>query len=106
MLALNEQKYLVELYEDIIGEWSGTGSGDGLFGDYEIGDLVYTETGMEIPLYYQYQQPWGDVKFGGNTIRTSGCSVTSIAMVFSYLRDSTITPPPRILWPGLVIVIT
>lgn len=100
MLTLNEQKYLVELYEDIIGEWSGTGSGDGLFGDYEIGDLVYPETGMEIPLYYQYQQPWGDVKFGGNTIRTSGCSVTSIAMVFSYLRDSTITPPDIVAWTG------
>ena len=41
MLTLNEQKYLVELYEDIIGEWLGTGSGDGLFGDYEIGGFWF-----------------------------------------------------------------
>lgn len=34
-------------------------------------------------------QPWSSVKFGGGTISTSGCSVTSLAMVISYLKGGT-----------------
>lgn len=88
-----ESEYLIELYGNPYGEYLG-----GSWGDYEIGDLQYPEIGMQIPLYYQYQEPWRSVKFGGGTVSSSGCSVTSMAMVFSYLRGKTITPPDLIAW--------
>lgn len=100
IIEANEEQYLLQLYEDVLGDWSVPEFGAGIFGDYEIGDLVYPETGMEIPLYYQYQQPWGTMAFGGNTVKTSGCSVTSLAMVFSHLKGETILPPDIVAWTG------
>ena len=90
-----ESGYLIELYGNPYGEYLG-----GSWGDYEIGDLQFPEIGMKIPLYYQYQEPWRSVKFGGGTVTSSGCSVTSMAMVFSYLKGKTITPPDLIAWTG------
>ena len=90
-----ESEYLIALYGNPYGEYLG-----GAWGDYEVGDLQYPQIGMQIPLYYQYQEPWRSVKFGGGTVSSSGCSVTSMAMVFSYLRGKTITPPDLISWTG------
>ena len=44
-----------------------------------------------VPLYYQTDYPY--IKFGNGTIATSGCSVTCLAMVASYLTDQEYTPP-------------
>ena len=44
----------------------------------------------EIPLYYQTDYP--DIRYGGGSIATSGCSVTSLAMVASYLTGHTYMP--------------
>ena len=44
-----------------------------------------------VPLYYQTDYPY--IKFGNGTMATSGCSVTCLAMVASYLTDTEYTPP-------------
>ena len=61
---------------------------------YVFDELVYTSgTRMsEMPLYLQYEDPWGSHSFGDGTIGDSGCGPTSIAMVASYLTGNRITP--------------
>lgn len=98
IIEMYQSNYFLELYGDPFG--TATGSGMGGIGDIELGDLIYPEIGMEIPLFYQYQSPWGKMKFGDGTVTTSGCSVTCISMVFSYLTDETVTPPNIIAWTG------
>ena len=44
----------------------------------------------EVPLYYQTDYPY--IKFGYGTMSTSGCSVTCLAMVATYLTDQVYTP--------------
>jgi hypothetical protein len=44
-----------------------------------------------VPLYFQTDYP--DVAFGKGTIATSGCSITCLAMVATYLTDREYTPP-------------
>jgi len=44
-----------------------------------------------VPLYYQTDYPY--IKFGNGTIATSGCSITCLAMVATYLTDQEYTPP-------------
>ena len=46
---------------------------------------------LNIPYYNQGN--YASKKFGGKNIATSGCSVTSLAMVFSYLKGQSISPP-------------
>lgn len=45
---------------------------------------------VSIPLYYQNDYP--DVMYGNGTVETSGCSITSVAMVASYLTGYAYTP--------------
>lgn len=97
MLALDEAHYLAELYKDCLGEYGEAG---GILGDFMMGDLEYPPNGMEIPRYLQYQEPWRSIPFGGGTIATSGCSVTSLAMVFSYLLDRSVLPSDIVKWTG------
>lgn len=49
-----------------------------------------SETIDEIPLYYQTDYP-NDL-YGSGTIATSGCSITSLAMVATYLTDHVYMP--------------
>lgn len=44
-----------------------------------------------VPLYYQTDYPY--IKFGNGTMATSGCSVTCLAMIATYLTDVEYTPP-------------
>lgn len=44
-----------------------------------------------VPQYFQTDYPY--VKFGNGTIATSGCSMTCLAMVATYLTDQEYTPP-------------
>ena len=44
-----------------------------------------------VPRYYQTDYPY--IKFGNGTMATSGCSVTCLAMVATYLTDTEYTPP-------------
>ena len=44
----------------------------------------------EIPLYHQTDYP--DIRYGAGSIATSGCSVTSLAMVATYLTGHTYMP--------------
>lgn len=43
-----------------------------------------------VPLYFQDDYP--DVRYGSGTIASSGCSVTSLAMVATYMTKHTYTP--------------
>ena len=43
-----------------------------------------------VPLYYQSDYPY--IKFGYGTMATSGCSVTCLAMIATYLTDQVYTP--------------
>lgn len=56
--------------------------------------------GMSVPLYLQGDNRWGSIRFGGGNITTSGCSVTSIAMVASYLNNKAIYPSDVVSWSG------
>lgn len=44
-----------------------------------------------VPLYYQTDYPY--TNFGNGTIATSGCSITCLAMVATYMTDQEYTPP-------------
>lgn len=91
-LLLNEQ-YFTKIYGNTFG------GGDLYLGDLgEIGNIA--PNGMAIPLYYQYSGGWQNIAFGGGNIASSGCSVTCIGMVFSYLLGERITPDQLVAWTG------
>lgn len=53
--------------------------------------LTIPDNGSSMPVVYMAQsggQPWSNIPFGGGTIATSGCSVTSLAMVISYIKSN------------------
>ena len=55
-------------------------------------ETISVKTSIDtVPLYYQTDYPY--IKFGNGTIATSGCSVTCLAMVATYLTDQVYTPP-------------
>lgn len=43
-----------------------------------------------VPLYFQNQYP--DIRYGSGSVATSGCSITSLAMVASYMTDHLYSP--------------
>ena len=47
---------------------------------------------LQVPRYFQTDYPY--IKFGNGTIATSGCSITCLAMVATYLTDHEYTPRP------------
>ncbi len=53
--------------------------------------VVEKKTYDRVPVYYQTDYPY--LKFGNGTIATSGCSITCLAMVATYLTDQEYTPP-------------
>lgn len=95
IISLSESNYLAEAFG--LAAWTGSGGiFEGAVGDF--GELP--EIGMQIPLYYQYQSPWGKIKFGDGNIASSGCSITCLAMVISYLTSGTVTPDELAAWAG------
>lgn len=92
ILLLLEEKYFSQLYGNTFG------GGDLFLGDFEAGTIA--PNGMAIPLYYQYSGGWQNIAFGGGNIASSGCSVTCIGMVFTYLLGETITPDQIVAWTG------
>ena len=72
---------------------SGTIEGDGTS---LPGDAVLSA----VPLYLQYQDPWGSKAYGDGTIRKNGCCPTCLAMVFSYLCQKNIYPDDVAAWAG------
>lgn len=75
---------------------------DALVGSaYEYVDLNTLNihgNGMEIPHLLQYDPKWGSKPYGVSTIKTSGCAITSMAMVQSYLQNQGILPPGIAQW--------
>ena len=49
-----------------------------------------TQNFFYVPQYYQTDYPY--VHFGNGTVATSGCSITCLAMVATYMADQTYTP--------------
>lgn len=68
--------------------------------DVFLEDMTFAPNGMSIPLYKQYDPQWSTIRFGGGTISSSGCSVTSMGMVFTYLLGETVTPATIVDWTG------
>lgn len=93
ILLLLEEQYFSKLYENLFG-------GGDLYPEDLGGIGNIAPNGMAIPLYYQYSGGWQNRAFGGGNIASSGCSVTSMAMVFSYLCDERITPNDIVDWTG------
>ena len=58
----------------------------------------YPANGMQIPHYLQTD--YGNIPYGGGSIASSGCGPTSLAMIASYLTDTTITPADAVAWCG------
>ena len=54
--------------------------------DSDIGYKVYNS----VPLYFQNDYP--DTMFGSGTVATSGCSITALAMVATYMTDHPYSP--------------
>lgn len=52
----------------------------------------------EVPLYFQTDYP--DVMYANDTLATSGCSMTSLAMVATYLTDHAYSPVELAQWFG------
>lgn len=65
---------------------SSVGSGDAA----KVGQIPNNGGSMPI-VYYQQSggQPWSSLPFGDHDIANSGCSITSLAMVVSYLKGGT-----------------
>lgn len=62
-------------------------------------EVIYPNS-MGIPLYLQYQAPWGNIGYGEDNIAASGCGPTCIAMVMSYLQGEDILPSDIVSWAG------
>lgn len=64
-------------------------------GSVSLSDILYPDIGHErfpeIPLYLQQDYP--KTMFNGNPIRTTGCGITTMAMISSYFADEELTPP-------------
>ncbi len=89
-----------QVYENTYNyEWTGEddeGGGNDNDGNEDSGDNGNSEIGTDTILLnipYYNQGNYSGKKFGGKNIATSGCSVTSLAMVLQYLTGNTITPP-------------
>lgn len=73
--------------------WSGTASLTELPPEKKEEPVVLDGSSRKrnnVPLYFQNQYP--DVRYGSGTVATSGCSITSLAMVASYMTDHLYSP--------------
>lgn len=64
----------------------------------QIPEETESDTYDEVPLYYQTDYP--DVMYANDTLATSGCSMTSLAMVATYLTDHKYSPAELADWFG------
>lgn len=73
--------------------WSGTASLTELPPEKKEEPVVLKGNSRKrnnVPLYFQNQYP--DVRYGSGSVATSGCSITSLAMVASYMTDHLYSP--------------
>lgn len=66
--------------------------------DIDISNITIHASGMKIPHYLQYDSKWGKEPYGTGTIARCGCGPTCIAMIFSYLKGTVITPSEIANW--------
>lgn len=98
-------------YQELRSGGTKRSVGADVLGPYAYGDanyadhvLAYYSTGgyqnahSSIPSYYQ--QDYAHVKFGDGTIASSGCGLTSFAMVATYITGTVITPEDAVAWCG------
>ncbi|MCR0332732.1 C39 family peptidase [[Clostridium] innocuum] len=64
--------------------------------DSVTGEFVRMQA--KIPYYNQASPEWGTRKYGDFSFASSGCVPTSIAMVFSFIKDQTIKPTEIAKW--------
>lgn len=92
-LAKNEEKTEVEQVQEFATEPVQTAPAETLPPETTIPVPTSPEVRQTIdsvPRYYQTDYPY--IEFGNGTMATSGCSVTCLAMVATYLLDQEYTP--------------
>ena len=91
LLDVGQNTQVVYVEEDLVF-WNDTvtvqvhslpSAATGALGNFEV-------RSTPVPQYYQTDYP--DMRYGNGTVATSGCSVTCLAMVASYMTDHTYTP--------------
>lgn len=97
-MALRNAGDFYEMY-GIVGNGVELDFTSGTSGGLTVGDVAVNaenysvpDNGGSMPIVYFSQggnQPWSSTPFGGGNIASSGCSVTSLAMVISYLNGGT-----------------
>ena len=77
---------------DGVAVWTGTVSVQQLPAKEQTGPqtTAIPRTSHDIPCYYQTNYP--ETRYGSGTIATSGCSITCLAMVATYMTDHVYTP--------------
>lgn len=92
-----QQKYIFsyETYYEIVAN-------EATFTDFplDFSELVFSDVGMQIPLYLQWDSRWGKTSYGlgDRTISSSGCAPTSMAMVETYLTGTAVSPIKPAQW--------
>ena len=66
----------------------------------DMGALTFYPNGMEIPHYLQYDPKWCNISYGTGIVKNTACGPTSMAMVISYLNNTTVTPADVVHWAG------
>lgn len=97
-MSLRNAGDFYEMY-GIIGNGKELDLSIGTSGGLAIGDVSVNASNYEVPdnggsmpiVYFSQGQgqPWSSLPFGGGNIASSGCSITSLAMVVSYLTVGT-----------------
>ena len=97
-MSLRNAGDFYEMY-GIVGNGVELDLSTGTSGGITIGDVAVNaenysvpDNGGSMPIVYFSQsggQPWSSVPFGGGNIASSGCSITSLSMVVSYLTGGT-----------------
>ena len=76
------EEFMAGIYDKKVYAWY-----EKLFSVYDYEQFM---TRSEIPQYFQ--SVYHNTRFAGGTIKSSGCGISCLAMITSYLYDTTITP--------------
>lgn len=86
--VIYESLYDVNADGEMVLSSSNSSGTDGTEGT----DFSGLEKLSSVPYYCQWDSAWAAKKYGGGTIKSSGCGPTCCAMVVSYFTGQTVTP--------------
>ena len=71
--------------------------GDAYYGT-DYGDIVFTDSEIEVVYYNQTDSRWGGKAYGTSTIASAGCGPTALAIATATFVDSSVTPEDIATW--------